>query len=62
VRRVAVKSDHSSVRCYVARRQEGEFHQKFAYAFRDTGYIGTKPQVTLVEFDDAPFSLLGEIG
>ena len=49
----------NSVYCYVAKRHANEFRQKFAYAFRDTGYIGTKLQVTLVEFDETPFALLG---
>ena len=51
--------DHRSVTCYAATRHALELRQKFAYVFHDTGYIGTKPQVTLSEFDLEPFRVLG---
>lgn len=45
--------------CHVHERDEADFRKRFAYAFENTGYIGTKPQVELRTFAEAPFSLYG---
>ena len=34
-----------------------DFKARFAYAFEDTGYVGTRPQVTLAPFGNAPFAI-----
>ena len=39
------------VRCYVPRQYAEGFRQKFPYAFGNTGYLGTSPQVELEEFE-----------
>ena len=50
-------SSRQAVRCHVAQRHCPDFRNRFSYAFEDTGYLGTKPQVTLVPFDTAPFQV-----
>lgn len=35
------------VPCYLGAEYKTEFRSRFSYAFEDTGYIGTKPQVDL---------------
>lgn len=48
------------IECYIAERFAEEFRRRFAYAFEDTGYSGTRPQIILHTFaDDAPFTLAG---
>lgn len=47
------------VECYIAERFASDFRTRFAYAFEDTGYSGTKPQVVLKTFAEAPFRLAG---
>lgn len=47
------------VTCHVPREYEADVRRRFAYAFEDTGYIGTKPQVLLTPFDEEPFQVLG---
>jgi len=47
------------VTCYVGRPHLEDFRTRFAYAFQETGYSGTKPQVVLQEFGEAPFTVLG---
>ena len=47
------------VHCYIAERFVADFRSRFAYAFEDTGYLGTRPQVVLRPFRDEPFELAG---
>jgi phosphoribosyl 1,2-cyclic phosphate phosphodiesterase len=51
--------ERQPVECRIAARFEDEFRRRFAYAFEDTGYEGTRPNVTLEPFEDAPFSCAG---
>jgi phosphoribosyl 1,2-cyclic phosphate phosphodiesterase len=47
------------VTCHVPSEHVAEFRQKFAYVFEETGYIGTKPQVDMVEVGTLPFLVAG---
>lgn len=40
------------VNCYLCSDFEKELRQRFSYAFIDTGYLGTKPQVVLKQIPD----------
>ena len=48
-----------SVPCYLPQEMMAEFRSRFDYAFRDTGYLGTKPQVELIATPEGTFSLHG---
>lgn len=51
--------EQTPVHCYIAERFVDDFRARFAYAFEDTGYLGTRPQVVLHAFRDAPFEIAG---
>lgn len=38
------------VQCWIHQRHAEEFRERFAYVFKETGYLGTKPQISLNEF------------
>lgn len=40
------------VPCWISTAHAGDIRQRFSYAFQDTSYIGTKPQVDLRTFRD----------
>jgi phosphoribosyl 1,2-cyclic phosphate phosphodiesterase len=43
-----------SVTCHVPRTFEAEFRSRFRYAFENTGYQGTAPQVEIQPFEPGP--------
>jgi len=47
------------VRCYMPAEYIPEFKDRFSYAFTDTGYMGTTPQVDLVPVPEKNFEVLG---
>lgn len=47
------------IECYIAERFADEFRRRFAYVFEDTGYSGTRPQINLIPFADAPLVVAG---
>ena len=53
--------EKSPVPVYLLERYQDEMRQRFSYAFRDTGYIGTKPQIELHTIpENASFSAAGQ--
>ncbi len=50
-------SSREEVACHVAEQHCPDFRQRFSYAFEDTGYLGTKPQVVLRPFTSKAFKL-----
>lgn len=46
------------VRCHIAAEQVAEFRGRFAYAFHDDGYAGTKPQVEILPYAEGMFRVL----
>ncbi len=47
------------VNCYLAKEHAKELRSRFSYAFEDTGYIGTPPQVKLKTITARGFSIKG---
>ncbi|MCX6129751.1 MAG: MBL fold metallo-hydrolase, partial [Proteobacteria bacterium] len=43
--------------CYLMAEYHEEFKERFRYAFVDTGYRGSKPQVCLKAMPDGPFNV-----
>ena len=53
--------DRRPISCYMARDFQEEFRQRFAYAFTDLGYAGTRPEVDMYEIpDDGIFTVGGQ--
>lgn len=47
------------VHAWISQEHVAELRRRFAYAFEDTGYVGTKPQVLLNTFATNPFEVCG---
>ncbi len=45
------------VQCWIHPRHVEEFRTRFAYVFKETGYIGTKPQIILNEMTHPQFQI-----
>jgi phosphoribosyl 1,2-cyclic phosphate phosphodiesterase len=52
-------SSRQPVTCHVATPHCADFRARFSYAFEETGYLGTKPQVVLAPFERTPFAIGG---
>jgi len=52
-------SRREAIVCHVAKQHCPDFRQRFSYAFEDTGYLGTKPQVVLAPFENQPIQIGG---
>ena len=48
-----------SINCYLSKEFHSEFTTRFSYAFTNTGYKGTTPQVELKEIPKGSFKVLG---
>lgn len=44
--------------CYLKEKYHQELKERFSYAFEDTGYLGTTPQIDLRTIPDEPFNFL----
>ncbi|MFK7827354.1 MAG: MBL fold metallo-hydrolase [Oligoflexales bacterium] len=49
----------SSINCFLSKEFHKEFTTRFSYAFTNTGYKGTTPQVELKEIPKGPFKAIG---
>ncbi|NRA45166.1 MAG: MBL fold metallo-hydrolase [Oligoflexales bacterium] len=47
------------INCYLSKELHPEFKARFSYAFTNTGYKGTTPQVELKETPNKPFEVIG---
>lgn len=45
------------VNCWLSKQHADDFRSRFSYVFQNTGYLGTKPQVIVHEFDKGRFSI-----
>jgi phosphoribosyl 1,2-cyclic phosphate phosphodiesterase len=48
---------HEPVHVYLLPQYREELKQRFAYAFQDTGYLGTKPQIEVHDIPRQPFAI-----
>lgn len=53
--------ENRAVSCYVPRPHLEDFRRRFLYAFENTGYHGTKPQVNLIAIDEGEIQILGHM-
>ena len=49
----------ASIACYMAKEFSEEFKSRFSYVFRDTGYVGAKPKIELMEIGADAFVVQG---